>query len=61
MRELKFRAWAGGVMVYFDLWDVRRVYGGLRRTKAPQLFVSRNNETIMQFTGLHDKNGKEVY
>jgi uncharacterized phage protein (TIGR01671 family) len=44
-REIKFRIWEGGVM--FPLTD--RPVGSL------------NNYTVMQYTGLKDKNGKEIY
>ena len=61
MREIKFRAWLKGVfdeegdMVYFDLFSTdgnyivneeRSVLGG---------------DAVMQYTGLKDVNGKEVY
>ena len=45
-REIKFRAWAGNKMHHFDLSD----------TIAPSL-----EENVMQFTGLKDKNGVEIY
>lgn len=46
MREIKFRAWADKEMHYFDLSD----------TIAPYW-----EDCIMQYTGLKDKNGKEIY
>jgi uncharacterized phage protein (TIGR01671 family) len=46
MREIKFRAWSENKMHHFDLSD----------TIAP--FLENN---VMQFTGLKDKNGKEIY
>jgi hypothetical protein len=46
MREIKFRAWDGKTMHHFDLSD----------TIAPSLEID-----VMQFTGLKDKNGVEIY
>ncbi len=45
-REIKFRAWDGKKMHHFDLSD----------TIAPSL-----EDNVMQFTGLKDKNGVEIY
>jgi uncharacterized phage protein (TIGR01671 family) len=61
MREIKFRAYAGGVMVYFGIFDVRHTPNGITRINKPHYSVNDDNQTIMQFTGLHDKNGKEAY
>ena len=46
MRQIKFRAWTGNKMHYFDISD----------TIAPSL-----EDSIMQYTGLKDKNGVEIY
>jgi hypothetical protein len=61
MRELKFRAWDGEVMSRpFILEDA--AYEGF-----PKPVVDDNGEartdpiTFLQFTGLKDKNGKEIY
>lgn len=51
MREIKFRAW-NGEMIYPD----NRLIGGLKSYDILQRFSN-----IMQFTGLLDKNGKEIY
>jgi uncharacterized phage protein (TIGR01671 family) len=50
MREIKFRAWdkCKSRMVFFDLWD-------------SEVSIPASDSPIMQFTGLHDKNGKEIY
>ena len=56
MREIKFRAWHKDLdKMYFDVevsstdWlDKTRHFGG-------------DKSTLMQFTGLKDKNGKEIY
>lgn len=45
MREIRFRAWVGGVML------------PLKDNPVGSL----NNYTVMQYTGLKDKNGKEIY
>lgn len=54
MRELKFRVWniiEGGM---FDPFEVRD-FSLQTWTKRP------DNFSVMQFTGLQDKNGKEIY
>jgi|SRR5580693_2063737 uncharacterized phage protein (TIGR01671 family) len=53
MREIKFRAWNKGdkVMIY-DLNYPRIKHGFL---------VHYENDVLMQYTGLRDKNGKDIY
>ncbi len=54
MRELRFRAWHNNRMCYFDLftteWDSMSIKD-----------VIINGEPIMQYTGLKDANGVEIY
>jgi len=56
MREIKFRAWdeSMGKMEFFGLGDTVPYY-------YPDEWSSRINYEVMQFTGLLDKNGKEIY
>jgi len=55
-REIKFRAWNLGDkrMVEFDLEDL--MYGTHKLET-----VDLKYWTVMQYTGLKDKNGKEIY
>ena len=50
MREIKFRCWFENEMYYWDML----------KTDSPCLDYLKNAE-IMQFTGLCDKNEKEIY
>lgn len=53
MREIKFRAWDGEKFVYSEL----RQDGGMNHEGETE----RDILSVSQFTGLHDRNGKEIY
>lgn len=60
-RELKFRAWDDGKMIYEkDIWHLSLEDNDVYR--LAKFFCNvRNDCKIMQFTGLLDKNGKDIY
>lgn len=56
MRKIKFRAWneSSKTMTTPYLWINNENMAGQRLVDAP-------THQLMQFTGLHDKNGREIY
>jgi uncharacterized phage protein (TIGR01671 family) len=68
MREIKFRAWdsVSKKMVYFELNGRNPnafVDSGYIYLRFPTSIanISAHGIKLMQYTGLHDKNGKEIY
>lgn len=55
MREIKFRAWSGEEMISPDYID----RNGIAWWKENSIPTS--TDKVMQFTGLRDKNGREIY
>lgn len=63
MRAMKFRAWDSDKKekMLFDLWDLACCDDYFFKPMNTKNSRRGKNLKIMQFTGLHDKNGKEIY
>jgi uncharacterized phage protein (TIGR01671 family) len=65
-RELKFRVWDNLKKEWVSnkqIWRIKTDSGGYGEILPPAIYWRQHPQglTIQQFTGLYDKNGKEIY
>ena len=59
LREIKFRAWDGERLR--DVWSLGWIDGEMDYISTPKHNGPAEEFKLMQYTGLKDKNGREIY
>lgn len=59
MREIKFRVWDSGIKKLVYIWDIFDFTDN--RDWKNEWFFNKEDTIFMQYTGLKDKNWKEIY
>ncbi len=60
MREIKFRAWHKDSKIMFDVNGMSPTAAEEKRN-GMNFVYSRGDVVLMQYTGLRDRNGKEIF
>ena len=61
MREFKFRIFHKKIQSCLPVWKIDFQFQVLQIWTEVNTWISFNNVELMQYTGLKDKNGKEIY
>jgi len=61
MREFKFRAWSGKINIMSPPTDFLELMTRPNRIKPEEVSSVFDHLVWMQYTGLKDRNGKEIY